>query len=308
MRPRLCLLRMALLVFLLDWTAPNPAQPGQPPGSPPLVTFFTSLKPLTAASNVTQWNALASWRAQAGVQPPPALYVIGRTKGVEGFVAEAGAVYLPNVASLGRPPVPVLRAVFQAVEAAQPQSSFYVFCTSDIILPPDFTQLLLRIRSTFPQFLAIGQRTTVPLRRRLNFSGPGWYSELLAMARRHPRDTPWAIDYFAYTARYYGDPALLPNLILGRNYVDNWLVQAARRSKQPVVDITDAALVVHQRHDHSFIKGGTPWGSPESHYNKLLVKRYGGIGNGNILRAPYVLSCRRTPCRVLNRTAGRGRP
>eukprot|EP00668_Euglena_longa_P039071 GGOE01050257.1.p1 GENE.GGOE01050257.1~~GGOE01050257.1.p1 ORF type:complete len:315 (+),score=78.81 GGOE01050257.1:63-1007(+) len=307
--------RLLWVGLLLSSLLGEPAQPSLHGGavtqksSAPVVTFFTSLKPLTPTTNVTQWNALASWKAQADVHPPPPVYVIGRTKGAEALAAETGSVYLPDVASMGRPPVPVLRAVFHAVEAAEPRSMFYVFCTSDIIFPPDFTQLLLQLRQTFPHFLAIGQRTTIPIRFRLNFSAVSWFKQLRTLARSRYRDTPWAIDYFAFTARFYGDPALLPPLILGRNYVDNWLVQCARRSQQPVVDVTEAALVVHQRHDHSFIKGGTPWRSPESHYNKMTVKRYGGIGSGNILRAPFVLTCRQGRCRLLNRSrTGGSRP
>ena len=49
-----------------------------------------------------------------------------------------------------------------------------------------------------------------------------------------------------------------------------------------------------------------PGAVPHVRYNKLLVKKNGGISNGNIVRTPYILHCR-TTCRVFNRTKARRR-
>jgi|Transcript_976 hypothetical protein len=280
----------------------SPVKHPNPLASPDLfMTFFTSVKPITASSNITQWNALMSWRKQKEV-PEPKVYVLGKTKDAEVLTGQTRSAYIPEVGSMGRPPIPILRFMFEKIKWAEPYSKFYVFCTSDIIFPPEFGATLQFIKKDYPEFLAVGQRTTLPVRHRIHFDNESWFEPLRTKAKGHHLDNPWAIDYFAYTQNLYGDLGLLPQLLIGRTYVDNWLLHYARKLNQPVVDLTDSIPVIHQKHDHSFMKGGTPWHSHEAKYNKLTVKRYGGIGNGNIARTPLVLICKAT-CKVVNRSS-----
>ena len=214
-------------------------------GRDTVLTFSTSVKPLTASSNITQWNSLCAWHVQTDIQPPPRVYVLGQTRNAEVLTRMTNTTYIPEVGSIGRPPIPILRFMFEKIKWAEPHSQFYIFCTSDIIFPPDFGQKLLLIRKQYPEFLAVGQRTTLPVRQRINFKNESWFEPLRIKAKGHHLDNPWAIDYFAYTPNLYGDLSLLPQLLIGRTYIDNWLLHYARKRNQAVIDITEAVPVVH---------------------------------------------------------------
>jgi hypothetical protein len=57
------------------------------------------------------------------------------------------------------------------------------------------------------------------------------------------------IDYFVFRRGLYRE---FPELVIGRNWWDQWLVWQAGAAGAPVIDVSDAVCAVHQNHDYSY--------------------------------------------------------
>jgi hypothetical protein len=64
----------------------------------------------------------------------------------------------------------------------------------------------------------------------------------------------------------------MPDFTIGRSGWDNWTIYHARQLGWEVIDITQAAMVIHQNHDYSHLPGGQPpYDLPETKQNILLA-------------------------------------
>jgi hypothetical protein len=138
-------------------------------------------------------------------------------------------------------------------------------------------------------FLIIGRRWHVMLTRPWDFSKPDWERQLESYAETHGfLDRITGIDYFIFPKDLF---ETMPPLALGRCWHDAWIIYHAKRFKIPVVDATQANMIIHQRHDFSYVpfnkKGIINMKSPEIVENQKLCK--GGCRFYNVLDATLIL-------------------
>eukprot|EP01004_Peranema_trichophorum_P008128 NODE_6889_length_832_cov_24.689704_g6289_i0.p1 GENE.NODE_6889_length_832_cov_24.689704_g6289_i0~~NODE_6889_length_832_cov_24.689704_g6289_i0.p1 ORF type:complete len:249 (+),score=41.65 NODE_6889_length_832_cov_24.689704_g6289_i0:86-748(+) len=185
---------------------------------------------------------------------------------------------------------------------ADPCAPVYVYCSADIIFPPYFAYTLLFLKKKFQNFMATGRRVTIKMEKRVNFEDENWWKLLqrrVSIERTHA-DNPHAIDFFAYTASFFGDLQKIPPLLIGRPYFDLWVLGYARRSGKPVIDLSAEILTIHQYHDYSYLRGGS-WPTKESEYNKKTARQNGGIGR-DLDQIPLVLICNEENCDIHTRS------
>jgi hypothetical protein len=82
------------------------------------------------------------------------------------------------------------------------------------------------------------------------------------------------IDYFAFPRKLRWS---LPPFAVGRPGWDNWLICRARELGVPVIDATQAVMVVHQNHDYAHVKFATDTTTegPEAIRNRDLIGDWG---------------------------------
>lgn len=231
-----------------------------------MLTIFTVPKPFRGRVGDIQRNAIESWLAlRENVQ----VVLVGDEEGVERIAAEAGVEQVSGLARNARG-TPRLDSAF---ELTRPIARWPLWCfvNADVIFLDDFLPAIERVRSTFDEFLIIGEcrdldvAANAPLdhrstRRRLRES---------ALERGHLRGYA-ALDYFVFRRGLF-DP--VPPFLIGRACFDNWLVWRARELKRPVVDATRCVVAIHQSHNYAHVAGGLDeaYGGPEARYNEQLA-------------------------------------
>ncbi len=223
-----------------------------------MLTVFSIPKPFTGHSAVIQTNALRSWAELPGCE----ILLFGDDEGVSEAAAAHGARHISGVAT-SEAGTPRLDWVFErAQEAATHETLCYV--NADIVLMDD----LLHARESVPfaRFVLIGRRWDVRIEETLGF-GEGWREELHERVRMEGTlQGPAAIDYFAFPRGLW---AALPPFFVGRPGWDNWMIFNARARRIPVIDATDAVMVVHQEHGYGHHPGGKSgvWQGEEAQAN-----------------------------------------
>jgi hypothetical protein len=224
-----------------------------------MLTIFSAPKPFSSRAGDAQRNALDSWTRLA---PDVQVILFGDEAGIGEAAAAAGAEHEPNVArnDFG---TPLLDDVFMKAQA-RARHARVCYVNADILFLADFAEAVRRL--SLDRFLAVGRRTDLDVPERLAF-GAGWQEELRARARGAGRlHEPTGIDFFLFPR---GQLAQMPPFPVGRILWDNWMIHDARTRRIPVVDLTDAALVVHQNHDYGHVAGGqnTVWRGVEAQRN-----------------------------------------
>lgn len=215
----------------------------------PFITFFSTPKPFTKShTNIIQRNAIQSWlRAGDDVE----VLLIGEEEGLAEVAAEYGVRHLPNVArnEFG---TPLISSIFQIAREAS-ESEFMVYVNTDIILPPNFQEVVQQVADQVDDFLAVGHRWDFDLREKLDFS-ENWAESLQKDARKRGKlRGAFAIDYFIFPHRLY---AHIPNFAIGRTSWDNWMIYHAREQGLPVIVLSSALMVIHQNHGFGHVPGG----------------------------------------------------
>jgi hypothetical protein len=210
-----------------------------------MLTLFTTAKPFVGHSAVIQRNALESWRRLDGEIE---IIVVGDEPGVAEICREMRFGHVTQV-ECKRNGTKTVRSVFaQAQQMARYQHVCY--CNCDIVLTADFAQAFRNIRSTFPRFLMIGRRWDVDVTQPMDFSAENWQEKIVEHAQRHGfQRFHYNIDYFLFPRGLYQE---IPELVIGRNHWDQWLVWFAGSAGVPVVDASAAVCAVHQNHDYSY--------------------------------------------------------
>ena len=117
----------------------------------------------------------------------------------------------------------------------------------------------------------VGQRATIQVDADLDFA------DHPATARSKPRsprparlDAPLGSDYFVFPKDVLGP---LPPFAVGRPGWDNWMIYRARELRVPVVDASEAVLVIHQDHSYAHVPSpaGDRWEGPEAEKNRSIV-------------------------------------
>lgn len=212
-----------------------------------MLTIFSVPKPFAGRVKDAQRNALDSWMR---VAPDVQVLLFGDEEGIGASAAAVGAEHVPEVArnDFG---TPLLDDVFRQAQA-RARHRLCCYVNSDIVLFSDFARAAARL--TLPRFLAVGRRTDLDVDDRIDFRTPDWEPKLRADAERRGRlHEATGVDYFLFRR---GELADLPPFPVGRVLWDNWMIHRARSMGTPVVDMTRAAMIVHQNHDYGHVAGG----------------------------------------------------
>ncbi len=230
----------------------------------PGLTLFTAPKPFNGEMDRIQRNAIASW---AALGDPVQIILLGDEQGMVQAAHDFGVRHIAEV-ELTLQGTPRVDSVFALARAAA-QHEVLCYVNADIIVLEDLRAAIETVRRRFQRYLVVGQRWDLEVAEQLSFDSAG--AELLReRARRDGRlHRPAGSDYFVFPKHEF---RTMPPFALGRAGWDNWMIFAARSGGIPVVDATDAALVIHQSHDYSHLPGGQPhYRLPESTRNTELA-------------------------------------
>lgn len=229
-----------------------------------VLSLFAIPRAFEGHAGVIQENAIRSW-ARLGADCE--ILLCGDDPGVERMAAEVGARWLPRVARNERG-TPRLDSTFgQVAEHARHDTLCYV--NADIILLDDLLPALARI--PVDDYLASGRRWELDVSERLDFADGGWQDALRARIRAHGTlQRSDAMDLFVF--RRDGPLRAIPPFVVGRPGWDHWMILRAVECGLPVVDLTGAATLVHQRHDYAHVPDGRRRGEgPEGDANRALL-------------------------------------
>jgi hypothetical protein len=246
-----------------------------------MITIFCTPKNFENIFDIIQKNAIRSWRA---LDDNIEIIIFGESNGVKIIANEVNAINFTKV-KLSTNGVPVLSDLFiKADEIAT--NDILVFINSDIILPPNFFEVLKKIKNIPKRFLMVGHRWDCDIDEIIDFGklkpDDEFWINIFKHSKKH---APSGIDYFIYRRQTFKD---LPNFIVGRPGYDNWIIWNARRRKIPVIDLTYEVKVFHQNHHFKFhnIKKDPKVFVEEDGANNLKI-----IGNNhlNLLDSNFLL-------------------
>lgn len=248
----------------------------------PMITVFSAPKAFTNPYiAVIQRNAIRSWLALGEhVQ----VLLIGEEEGLKETAQELGVKYLPQVKRNDQG-TPLVNSMFEL--ARQHSSSPYLACVNaDVILLPEFVEVVRQISTQASEFLLVGQRWDLDVHEELDFKA-GWDGQLRDVLRKRGRlHPPAGSDYFVFPRQCFVE---MPRFAIGRAGWDNWMLFHARQKGWLVVDATQVLPVIHQDHDYSHLPGGQPhYKLPETLDNIRLAGGRRAIFT--LLDANYVLS------------------
>jgi hypothetical protein len=235
-----------------------------------MITIFTAPKSFTDPHiDTIQRNAILSW-LHLGEEVN--VLLVGDEPGMAAVAAEYGVHQLANVRR-NQAGTPLVSSIFDLVRRASP-ADLLAYINADVILLPDFVESVCQVAEQVSEFLLIGQRWDLDVRRVLEFSN-GWDQRLLADAQnRGALHLPAGSDYFAFPRALFGE---MPDFAVGRAGWDNWMIYYARQQGYAVVDGTPSIIAIHQDHDYSHLPDGkTHYELPESRQNEALA---GGAAN-----------------------------
>ena len=232
---------------------------------PSWITIFTAPKAFTNPHiALIQCNAIQSW-LHLGEQVQ--VLLVGEEDGLAETAKELGVQQLPGVKRNDQG-TPLVSSMFDL--ARQYSDSPYLACiNADVMLLPDFIEVTRQAATQAKEFLVVGQRWDLDVRRELDFT-PGWDErlrhELQERGRLHP---PSGSDYFVFPRLCFLD---MPHFAIGRAGWDNWMFFHARQKGWPVINATQVLPVIHQDHDYSHLPDGQPhYRLPETSQNIRLA-------------------------------------
>ncbi len=231
-----------------------------------MLTIFTIPKAFHGHIKIIQTNAIQSWVL---LRPKCEVILLGNDAGTAELASELGIRHVPDV-EYSEHGTPLVSSTFNI---AQDIASHQVMCyvNADIIFINDFLPAVYRVHKK--QFLVVGQRWDLEMKKSVNFNEAQWEAQLKTNlaenGKLHPKS---GIDYFVFPRGLYTD---VPPFAVGRGGWDNWLIYRARSLNVPVIDATKTITAIHQNHDYSHVPGGkdTVWQGPETHRNINLLGR-----------------------------------
>jgi hypothetical protein len=210
-----------------------------------MLTIFSTAKPFAGHSAIIQRNALESWRR---LDPDIEIILLGDDPGVAEVCQELNLRYVPDIERRENG-AKMLRSVFAPAQQMA-RYECVCYCNCDIILTSDFARAFQNVRSRFGRFLMVGRRWDLDVSQPLDFSLPDWQEILVRRAHREgSQRLPYNIDYFVFPRGFYTE---FPDLVIGRNHWDQWLVWKPAAEGLPVVDASQAVCAVHQNHDYAY--------------------------------------------------------
>ena len=123
-----------------------------------------------------------------------------------------------------------------------------------MILGPDFPRSIEQLSdlASLDQWLAIGQRTDLPVDANVDFDDPAEAESLWHDGReRGVLSSRVCKEFFAFPRGLF---QAIPPFAVGRGNWDNWMVANAKAQQIPVVDLSPVVTVLHQSHDYGHLK------------------------------------------------------
>lgn len=211
-----------------------------------------------------QRNAIASWCAVAGAE----VLLMGNDPGVKEEAARVGARHIPDIA-VSEFGTPLLDSAF-AVAHGEAKAPYVMYINGDIVLPPDFSELLERLPAG--PLLAVGQRTDLDIHPDEHVEDAASAAALCARGEREGTlHSVQGIDYFLFRRGQY--PAM-PPFAIGRMAFDAWLLWAARNAGMRLIDMSEVVRAIHQNHPPvKASEGAARKTNPEALRNHSFVRR-----------------------------------
>lgn len=213
-----------------------------------------------------QQNAVRSWNRIGPVRMYDAITLA--KEGIE--VSPSGA--------------PVLKQLFR-YGSRYTYSGIACYVNADIILTSLFERAVEAVNQHFSKgyFLMVGRRTNWVRPEPLDFDDPAWEMTLCDKLSGCSTLFNAATDYFVFHSSTF-DFSDWPDLYQGRYYWDWWICWHAMQTGIPVVDATEAALVVHQNHP----VGHRSWDEDGKHNMRLT--RESEASGGDLDSVPFYLT------------------
>ena len=231
-----------------------------------MLTVFAIPKPFVGHVGVIQRNAVRSWLA---LRPDCQVLLCGDEPGSAEAARELGVERLPDV-DRNEFGTPLLSSVFESAEL-RAEHDLLCYANADVVFFDDLLDVVRAVASQHRRFLLAGGALDLDVTRELAFDDVG-VRDLGARAREEGtlRGRLW-IDFFVFPR---GSIGRLPDFAVGRPSWDNWMIWRARSLRMPVVDVTDAATVIHQSHAYGHVQQarGSRWEGPEGDANFELVR------------------------------------
>lgn len=214
-----------------------------------MLTIFTTPRAFRGEYKIIQENAINSWiNIGSGVE----IILFGNEYGIDKIANKYHIRHTPKIKRnvYGTPLVDSL--FYEAgVEA---RGDILLYINSDIILPPDFMEIVKVIQRKFNRFLVIGERIDFEVDEAIDFGDKRKSSGLFRRARRlgnfHGRT---GIDFFLYSKGLWKK---IPPLAIGRFSWDNWLVYEGFKQSGNLIDVSYIVRVIHQNHStHTKLTG-----------------------------------------------------
>lgn len=209
----------------------------------------------------------------------------------------------------------LLGSAIEALKAKEPQALAYGFFNADILLSRSAVVALKKVTNMFGEYFLVGHRATVDVSdadwAQIDFFSDTWEESPVFQSAVYDRQD--AEDFFLWSAEFWDKRRItIPNFHIGRPAYDNWLVNAALHTFQPVVDASRLLIAYHRKHDYAHLKksvadggkdtdqpGGdeqkkkslTYWGGHEQKENYKMGLDNGGWQHGLIEFAPWGFEC-----------------
>lgn len=231
------------------------------------LSIFTAPKPFIDPHIATiQRNALRSWLQMGGETE---ILMIGNESGMAEVAAELGLRHLPQV-RCNSEGTPLVSSIFELARQST-NSPLLAYLNTDMLIFPDFIEIAKAVAHQAKDFLVIGQRWDLDVKKPLDFSN-GWENRLREEIKRNGRQhRPAGSDYFIFPRHIFTE---IPEFAIGRAGWDNWMIYHARQEGWRVVDATPDLMVIHQEHGYSHLPGGQP------HYNLEESQRNMALAGG----------------------------
>jgi hypothetical protein len=206
-----------------------------------MLTILTAPEPLSEDADCRAFhNAVLSW-----LRFSDEIFVFDKTGSCD--VDELGCFRLDDFETRQPATLPYLDDMLTAGQGLA-SYEFLMYVTSHLIFVDDLLPLVQVVADRFPgPFLIVSQSAwDLAVNETLTF-GYGWVDQL--WVRVQLEATPFdlsAQDFFILRKDTLGLD--IRHFVAGRQGYNTWLVWAALQADMPVVSITDACLVIHQRH------------------------------------------------------------
>ncbi len=232
--------------------------------SAPLLTIFSAPKAFTGHNGLIQRNALRSWTRLPGAR----VLLLGDEAGIAETAEEFGCAHIPDIARSAYG-TPLLNDIFDKARLTC-ETPCLAYVNADILLHPNIIPALQCCARRWKNFMLVGRRWDIELLEEL---GPenDWRALWETGVRDGELQPAYAIDFFVFPREQLRS---FPPFIIGRPCWDNWLVYHTRLKGVPLIDVTEYAPALHQRHDYAHVPAAAKnhWeGSPEALINQQLA-------------------------------------